>query len=118
MLSRINNANVLVNLCDEYQLMDKEPYFADFRVHVLEHIKIIEQQEFESHTTEWFLLRYLNRLARCANPPSRRGEVENAIRALVRFYVDNLDERSDLGSRCQTIYNEYRKCLRTQQMKS
>lgn len=93
----------------------KQPYFADFRVHVLSHIKDIEKLEFESHSIEWFLLKYLRRLAKLANPPSNRGDMENAIRALIRFYVDNIDEQSDLGSRCQTIYNEYRKCLRRQQ---
>ena len=98
-------------------MTEKEPYFADFRLHVLEHIRLIEGQEYESHSTEWFLLRYLKRIEKCANPPSRRGDMENAIRALIRFYVDNLEERSDLGTRCQTIYNEYRKCIRYQQQK-
>lgn len=97
-------------------MTSKQPYFADFRLHVLEQIKFIEQLEYDSHSIEWFLLRYLNRLARCANPPSRRGDMENAVRALIRFYVDNLDEHSELGSRCQNIYNEYRKCLRKQQL--
>ncbi len=95
----------------------KQPYFADFRVHVLSHIKDIEKREYESHSIEWFLLKYLHRLAKSANPPSQRGDMENAIRALIRFYVDNLEENSDLGTRCQTIYNEYRKCLRRQQEK-
>ncbi len=95
----------------------KEPYFADFRLYVIEHIKAIEQQNYASHSIEWFLLRYLNRITKKANPPSRRGDMDNAIQALIRFYVDNLDEKSEMGERCQKIYNEYRKCLRTQQEK-
>ena len=92
-----------------------EIYFADFRLYVLEHIKQIQGMDYESHSMEWFLLRYLKRIEKLANPPSRKGQMENAMRALIRFYVDNLDEKSALGERCQAIYDEYRKTIRLQQ---
>ena len=97
--------------------MNKEPYFADFRLFVLQQIKDIEHLQYESYSIEYFLIRYLKRVASCANPPSRQTEMDNAIRALTRFYVDNLEERSDLGERYQKIYSEYRKSLLRQQQK-
>jgi hypothetical protein len=34
---------------------------------------------------------------------------------MIRFYVDNIDEQSELGDRCQKIYAEYRRTLRVYQ---
>lgn len=92
-----------------------EYYFADLRLFVIEQIKFIESRDYESHSTEWFLVRYLKRIEKHTNPPSRKGQVDNSIRALIRFYVDNLDEKSELGECCQKIYDEYRKTIRNQQ---
>ncbi len=92
-----------------------EYYFADFRLFIAEQIKFVEMMDYESHSTEWFLVKYLKRVEKLTNPPSRKGQVDNAMRGLIRFYVDNLDEKSELGERCQKIYNEYRNTIRHQQ---
>jgi hypothetical protein len=90
-------------------------YFDDFRVYVIEHIKAIESQNPEYQSTEWFLLRYLSRLEKRLNPPTTPGKVEGSMRGLVRFYVDMIDEDSELGDRCKKIYTKYRETLRYSQ---
>lgn len=93
----------------------REIYFGEFRIIVLQHIKEIEALSPESHTTAWFLLRYLKRIARNANPPATRGSMESAMRGLIRFYVDNIEENSALGERCRFIYAAYVNTLRATQ---
>ena len=95
----------------------REIYFGDFRVIVIEHIKAVEATDPEPQSVEWFLLRYLRRVARTANPPTTSGSMENAMRALIRFYVDMIDEHSELADRCLKINEEYRKALRNQEEK-
>ena len=90
-------------------------YFGDFRVYVIGHIKAIETQNPEYQSTEWFLLRYLSRLEKRSNPPTTAGKVEGCIRGLIRFYVDMIDEDSELGDRCKKIYAKYRETLRYSQ---
>ena len=90
-------------------------YFGDFRVYVIEHIKAIEAQEPEHQSTEWFLLRYLRKIEKNSNLPTTPGKVEGCMRGLIRFYVDTIDENSELGDRCVKIYTEYRKTLRFSQ---
>lgn len=96
----------------------KEIYFGHFRVVVVEHIKQIEDSQPTSHTTEWFLLRYLKRIVKNIDEPASPGKVEGTVRSLVRFYVDNIDEKSELGDRCTRIYEAYKKALREQQEKN
>lgn len=91
-------------------------YFGDFRQYVLGHIKEIEKADIESYTTEWFLIRYLKKITKItAESYVENMRVEGSIRALIRFYIDNIDEKSQLGDRCQKIYNEYRAVLRKKQ---
>ena len=90
----------------------REIYFGEFRLIVIQHIKAIEALGPQSHTTEWFLLKYLKRIAHHANPPTTRGRLENCMRGLIRFYVDNIEENSPLGERCRFIYEAYVKTLR------
>lgn len=87
-------------------------YFEDFRLLVLQHAREIESVVAGSHTPEWFLLRYLRRIARAAAEPDSPGRIEGSMRSLIRFYVDNLDAGSDLGQRCTLLYEEYRRTLR------
>ncbi len=94
-----------------------EIYFGEFRVYVIEHIKAIEAQEPDYQSTEWFLLRYLRKIVKNSNPPTSPGRVEGSMRGLIRFYVDMIDENSDLGDRCIKIYAEYRETLRFNQEK-
>ena len=44
-----------------------EIYFGDFRVVVNRHIKEIEADNPESHSIEWFLLKYLRRIVKYAD---------------------------------------------------
>lgn len=90
-------------------------YFGDFRLYVMGHIKEIQKTDVESYTMEWFLIRYLNKITKVTEGYNEYGQVEGSIRSLIRFYVDNLDENSELGDRCKKIHQEYRKLLRKKQ---
>jgi len=92
-------------------------YFEDFRLLVIRHTKEIEAGTPESHSMEWFLLRYLRRIIKSVEEPASPGRVEGCLRSLVRFYVDNVEETSDTGRRCTEIYEAYRKTLRESQEK-
>lgn len=89
----------------------KRIFFGDFRLHVLNHIKEITQDDIEPYSTEWFLLRYLKRITKVADGYVEYTYMEGPIRSLIRFYVDNIDENSELGERCRNVHDEYRKVL-------
>ncbi|MGK0297209.1 MAG: hypothetical protein ACI9XC_000810 [Gammaproteobacteria bacterium] len=93
-------------------------HFDSLRIVVNRHIKEIDGTNPESHSIEWFLLKYLKRLAKRTEPPSQAGQVEGAMRSLVRFYIDNIDKKSNTGDICIKIYEEYRKVLREHQAKN
>ena len=94
----------------------RQIYFGDFRVYVLKHIKEIQKDDIKSYTTEWFLIRYLKKITKITEESYiEHSRVEGSIRALIRFYIDNVNEKSELGDRCQKIYNEYRAVLRKKQ---
>lgn len=93
----------------------REIYFGDFRVYVMQHVRQIEASGHELDSIEWFLLRYLRRLIRTLESDGGPGRVESSMRSLVRFYVDNIDQNSELGDKCIKIYDEYRKTLRSSQ---
>jgi hypothetical protein len=93
----------------------QEIYFGEFRKIVVLHIREIGERNPEYQSTEWFLLQYLKRIEKNTIPPASFGKVENSMRALIRFYVDMIDERSELGERCRLINGEYRRVLRKEQ---
>lgn len=93
----------------------REIYFGEFRLTVVQHIREIEAENPPYQSTEWFLLRYLKRIEKTVEPPASPGRVDNSIRALIRFYVDMIEEQSELGERCRMINEEYRKALRIHQ---
>ncbi len=88
-------------------------YFGDFHAVVTQHINEIDAQNPDTQSTEWFLLKYLRRIEKNANQPASAVAMENSVRALIRFYVDSIDEHSPLGDRCIRIYQEYQKTMRT-----
>ena len=90
-------------------------YFGDFRLYVLGHIKEIQKNEIEAYTTEWFFIRYLKKITKITEGTIEYSAVEGSIRSLIRFYVDNVEEKSELGDRCIKIHKEYRKLLRKKQ---
>jgi len=90
-------------------------YFGDFRVIVIEHLKIISSYEPEAYSTEWFLIKYLKKIIKMTEPPSEHWRVDSSMRSLIRFYVDNIDEKSEHGERCRFIYDQYKKTLKQRQ---
>lgn len=90
-------------------------YFGDFRMYVIAHMKEMKQVEIEAYSTEWFLLRYLKKITKVTEGRTEYTRVEGPIRSMIRFYVDNIDEESELGERCRKIHTEYRKVLLTKQ---
>ena len=94
----------------------KKIYFGDFHEYVVDQIKDIERVEIESYTTEWFLIRYLKKITRLTVAGNLENtRIEGLMRALIRFYVDNVDERSELGERCIKIHSKYRATILKQQ---
>lgn len=94
----------------------KEVYFGDFRTFVIQQMKELEKTDYELDSVEWFLLKYLRRVVQSSEAETNAyGKVEGSMRALVRFYIDNIDEHSELGDQCVTIYENYRKTLRESQ---
>ncbi len=92
-------------------------YFGDFRLLVIQHIKDIDGTSPDPYSVEWFLLSYLRRIVKVTTEPAMPGRVDSCIRAMIRFYLDNVDDKSDLGDRCARIYDEYRKTVRLSQEK-
>ncbi len=90
-------------------------YFGDFRLYVISHIKEIQKVEIDAYTTEWFLLRYLKKITKVTESRTEYTRVEGPMRSMIRFYVDNIDDKSELGERCRKIHTEYRKLLRDKQ---
>ena len=86
-------------------------YFGDFRIYVLDQIKQIQKDEIEAYSTEWFLIRYLKKITKVTEGKTEYFRVEGPIRSMIRFYVDNIDEKSELADRCKKIHLEYRKLL-------
>lgn len=96
----------------------REIYFDDLRQMVNEYIHELDASSPPNSSTEWFLLKYFRRIARSTLSPSRPGQVEGAMKALVRFYVDNIDEKTRSGDMCINIYEKYRKTLRDSQLQA
>ncbi len=71
--------------------------------------------DYDADSLEWFLLKYLRRVVKNTEIEDAPGRVEGSMRSLVRFYVDNIDQRSEMGDQCIKIYEEYRKTLRNSQ---
>ena len=95
----------------------KDIFFGDFRKFVIQYVILIDKQSFDVDSIEWFLLKYLRRVVKNTEPEDAAGRVESSMRSLMRFYVDNIDEKSETGDHCIKIYEEYRKTLRHSQTK-
>lgn len=93
-------------------MIELQAHFDDFRVVVVRHIKELTARGPEPHTVEWYLLRYVRRIHKKIDVSLSPREVENSIRALIRFYVDEIDEGSELEQRCKDILASHRRSLR------
>jgi len=89
-----------------------EIHFGAFRTYVIHRMREIEALDYEVDSVEWFLLRYLRQLVKSIESEQPDGRVDGRMRSLVRFYVDNIDQHSELGEQCMAIHEEYRKSLR------
>ena len=93
----------------------REIYFGNLRSMVIEYVREIESGKPEANSILWYLLKYLRRIIKVTEPPARPGRVDGAIQSLIRFYIGNIDERSEQGRICTNIYDQYRKVLRKNQ---
>ena len=89
--------------------------FDGLRATLIESIRRIDATGPPPQSIEWFLVRYLKRVVKKTEPPCRPGQIEGSMRSLIRFYVDNVDGRSELGEICLRVHEEYRKSLRDRQ---
>ena len=90
-------------------------YFGDFRQLVIEQRKAIAATEPEAYSKPWFLLRYLKKIIIASEYSSQPWRVESSVKSMVRFYLDNIDERSDNGQRCKLIYEQYKETVKKRQ---
>lgn len=93
----------------------REIYFGNLRSMVIEYVREVESGKPEANSILWDLLKYLRRIIKVTEPPARPGRVDGAIQSLIKFYIDNIDERSEQGRICINIYDQYRKVLRENQ---
>ena len=92
--------------------MPVKVYFGDFHVLVCEHQREIQQQDPEAYSPEWFLLRYLTRIMKATQGTAELWQVQSSINSLVRFYLDNIEQDSEHGRMCQSIYLAFRKTMK------
>lgn len=91
--------------------MARKIYFGDFHVFVKAELKTLKDEEPESYSIEWFLMRYLKRIVKESESNLEPWRVDRSIRQMVRFYLDNIEESSPNGLRCRRIHEEYRKTI-------
>ena len=78
------------------------------------HVRELERSYPERHTREWFFLRYVKRVHKRAHDDDTPRACLSAMRGLTRYYVDSIDEDSELGKRFEEILECHRYALRTE----
>ncbi len=89
-----------------------QTHFDEFRVVVVRHIRELDAAGAELQSTEWYLLKYLRRVHKKTVASTSPREVENTIRALLRFYVDQVDKGTLLEQRVKEVLASHRRSLR------
>jgi len=89
----------------------KDPDYTELRKVLNRHIKDLQNDGPEYQSTHWFLLRYMRRIRANTEKEDPRRRVESSVRAFIRFYLDRVEEQSDLGMRCRDIMDTRRKLL-------
>lgn len=84
----------------------------EFRETLARHIKDLERNYPERYGTEWFFLRYLQRLQRRAQAVTTAREMSEAMRGLTRYYVDRVDADTPLAARYDEVLYAHRHALR------
>lgn len=89
-----------------------QAHFDEFRVLLVRHIRELDAGGHDSQSTEWYLLKYLRRVHRKTIVSTSPREVENTIRALIRFYLDGVDDGTPLAERVKDVLAAHRRSLR------
>jgi hypothetical protein len=94
------------------RVVELQAHFDEFRLVVVRQIRELSRRRPADQSTEWYLLKYLRRIhAKVAVSTSPR-DVENAVRALMRFYLDTVEDGSELEMRCKEVFKSHRRSLR------
>lgn len=88
--------------------------FDEFRVVLVRHIQELTAARPDAQSTDWYLLKYLRRIHRKVVVSTSPREVDNTMRALIRFYLDAIDEGSELEVRCTELLKFHRRSLRSE----
>ena len=91
---------------DELQTNSEE-----FRVVLVRNIKELTARRPDEQTTEWYLLKYMRRIYRKVIVSTSPREIENTIRALIRFDLDDIEEGSELEARRHEVLGSHRRAL-------
>ena len=93
-------------------MTELQSHFNEFRLVLVAQIRELSAFEPEHQTTAWYLLKYFRRIHKKVTVLTLAREVENTVRALIRFYVDKIDEGSELEERCKHLLRSHRRSLR------
>ena len=88
--------------------------FDECRVVLARHIKELTDARPVAQSTGGYLLKYLRRIHRKVVVSTSPRECENTIRALIRFYLDAIDEGSALEAVCMDVLQFHRRSLRNE----
>ena len=91
-----------------------QTHFEEFRLVLVRNIKELTARRPDEQTTEWYLLKYMRRIYRKVIVSTSPREIENTMRALIRFYLDAIEEGSELEARCHEVLGSHRRALRLQ----
>ena len=89
-----------------------QAHFDEFRVVVVRNIRELDAVGPDLQSTEWYLLKYLRQIHRKTVVSTSPREVENTIRALIRFYLDGVEEGTALEQRVKEVLASHRRSLR------
>jgi hypothetical protein len=89
-----------------------QTHFDEFRVLVVRHIRELDAAGPDLQSTEWYLLKYLRRIHGKTVASTSPREVDNTIRALIRFYLDAVDQGTPLEQRVREVLASHRRSLR------
>ena len=85
----------------------------EFRELLVRTVRELEDERFEANSPEWYFLRYVRRLRNTAEKQESAADCSPAMQGLTRYFVDSIDEKSDLGDRFREILECHRFALRT-----
>ena len=93
-------------------MIELQTHFDAFRMVVVEQIRELTALRSEAQTTEWYFLKYLRRVHKKVIVSTSPREIENTIRALIRFHFDAIGGGSELGLGCKNVLQFHRRSLR------